>query len=135
MCLLTVLIFFIYLFILLFSGTTLIIAGLLRVGVPQSSVGIFCGKWKFQKSTPGIHIYKTKERNGWDRSNISVLFLGRFSQESSGTELGNTGQESIETSGHSTRMVGWISNSRINRRPRERGTSAIDLEEKLKSAL
>lgn len=55
-----------------------------------------------------------------------------MSQESCGTELGDAGQESTETSGHCTRMVGWISTSRMNRRPRGRGTSTTGLEEKIK---
>lgn len=33
-------------------------------------------------------------KQGWDRDNIYILFLARSSQESPGTEFGNTGQES-----------------------------------------
>lgn len=43
---------------------------------------------------PQVTYIKQGKQDGWVRDNIYILFLGRSSQESSGTEFGNAGQES-----------------------------------------
>lgn len=43
---------------------------------------------------PQVIYIKQGKQDGWVRDNIYILFLGRSSQESSGTEFGNAGQES-----------------------------------------